>query len=124
MEEIMTNIGNGKSRNSVIETIVHIVPKEVVLGPNPLSVNHLAVNNHCSRAPFFQHFIVVFAAEFSYLWYRQKNRMDCIAGVYDKFCRTDDEAWQAQNQIPQNDPSILNGKGEGFRNPNQIDIYL
>jgi hypothetical protein len=41
MKEIMTNIGNGKSRNSVIETIVHIVHKEVVLGLNQLSVNHL-----------------------------------------------------------------------------------
>ncbi len=42
----------------------------------------------------------------------QKNaRRDCIAGIYDKFYRynrTDDgqaydEAWQAQNQITQNE---------------------
>jgi hypothetical protein len=41
----------------------------------------------------------------------EKNRMDCIAGVYDKFYRynrTDegqayDKAWQAQNQITQNE---------------------
>ena len=41
----------------------------------------------------------------------KKNRMDCIAGVYDEFYRynrTDegqayDKAWQAQNQITQNE---------------------
>nr|DAE00770.1 MAG TPA: hypothetical protein [Siphoviridae sp. ctXZQ9] len=41
MKEIMTNIGNGKSRNRVHRTIVSIVSREVILGPNPLRVNHL-----------------------------------------------------------------------------------
>jgi hypothetical protein len=41
MKEIMTNIGNGKSRNSVIETIVSIVSKEVILGSNQFNINHL-----------------------------------------------------------------------------------
>ena len=39
---------------------------------------------------------------------QEHARMDCIAGIYDKFYRTDDgqaydEAWQAQNQITQNE---------------------
>ena len=41
MKEIMTNMGIEKTRYSVIETIVHIVHKEVILGLNQLSVNHL-----------------------------------------------------------------------------------
>ena len=43
------------------------------------------------QGPIFQHFIVVFAAESPYLWYRQKDpknaRMDCTTGVYDKLYR-------------------------------------
>ena len=37
----MTNMGIEKTRYSVIGTIVYIVYKEVILGANPLSVNHL-----------------------------------------------------------------------------------
>ena len=85
----------------------------VILGPNQLNINHLGAGTIkilLFQGPIFQHFIVVFAAESPDLWYRQKDpknaRMDCIAGVYDKlyrYNRTDDEAWQAQNQITQND---------------------
>lgn len=57
------------------------------------------------RGPIFQHFIVVFAAESPYLWYRQK---EWIASPEYTTNSTDDgqaydEAWQAQNQITQND---------------------
>ena len=48
-------------------------------------------------------FIAVFAAESSYLGRRQLQKLDCIAGVYDKFYRTYDKAWQAQNRITQNE---------------------
>lgn len=34
-------MGTEKTRYSVIETIVYIVYKEVILGPNQLSANHL-----------------------------------------------------------------------------------
>lgn len=52
------------------------------------------------RGPIFQHFIVVFAAESPYLWYRQKK---WIAPQEYTTNSTDDEAWQAQNQVTQND---------------------
>lgn len=52
------------------------------------------------RGPIFQHFIVVFAAESPYLWCRQK---EWIAPQEYTTNSTDDEAWQAQNQITQND---------------------
>ena len=41
MREIMTNLGNEKSQNRVHRNIVYIVSREEILGPNPLSVNHL-----------------------------------------------------------------------------------
>lgn len=41
MKEIMTNMGIEKTRYRVNRTIVHIVHKEVILGLNQLSVNHL-----------------------------------------------------------------------------------
>lgn len=41
MRKIMTNLGNGKSQNRVHRNIVYIVSPGVILGPNPLSVNHL-----------------------------------------------------------------------------------
>ena len=37
----MTNLGNEKSQNRVHRNIVYIVSREVILGSNPLSVNHL-----------------------------------------------------------------------------------
>lgn len=41
MRKIMTNLGIEKSQNRVHRTIVYIVSPGVILGPNPLSVNHL-----------------------------------------------------------------------------------
>ena len=41
MRKIMTNLGNEKSQNRVYRNIVYIVYKEVILGSNQLSVNHL-----------------------------------------------------------------------------------
>ena len=41
MRKIMTNLGNEKSQNRVHRNIVYIVSLGVILGPNPLSVNHL-----------------------------------------------------------------------------------
>ena len=37
----MTNIGNEKSQKRVHRNIVYIVYREVILGSNPLRVNHL-----------------------------------------------------------------------------------
>ena len=91
----MTNIGNEKSPNRVHRTIVPIVPGgEGILGPNQLNINPLGAGTIkilLFQGPIFQHFIVVFAAESPYLWYRQKDpknaRMDCTTGVYDKLYR-------------------------------------
>ena len=41
MRKIMTNLENEKSQNRVHRNIVYIVSREVILGSNPLSVNHL-----------------------------------------------------------------------------------
>ena len=41
MREIMTNLGNEKSQNRVHRNIVYIVSPEVILGTNPLGINHL-----------------------------------------------------------------------------------
>ena len=41
MRKIMTNLENEKSQNRVHRNIVYIVSPGVILGPNPLSVNHL-----------------------------------------------------------------------------------
>ena len=41
MRKIMTNLGIEKSQNRVHRNIVYIVSPGVILGPNPLSVNHL-----------------------------------------------------------------------------------
>ena len=98
------------------ETLFQLFRGGVILGPNQLNINHLGAGTikiSLFQGPIFQHFIVVFAAESPYLWYRQKDpknaRMDYTTGVYDKFYghnRTD-EAWQAQNQITQNDTARL-----------------
>ena len=95
MKEIMTNLGNEKSPNKVHRTIVPIVPVPPMKSTQTIEYQSLRGRNNKNfivPGPFFQHFIVVFAAESPYLWYRQKDpknaRMDCIAGVYDKLCRT------------------------------------
>ena len=41
MRKIMTNLGNEKSQNRVHRNIVYIVSREVILGSNPLGINHL-----------------------------------------------------------------------------------
>ena len=41
MRKIMTNLGNEKSQNKVHRNIVYIVSREVILGSNPLNINHL-----------------------------------------------------------------------------------
>lgn len=102
----MTNLGNEKSPNRVHRNIVPIVPVPPMKSTQTIeyqSIRAGTIKISLFRGPIFQHFIVVFAAESPYLWYRQKNpknaRMDCPTGVYDKFYghnRTD-EAWQAQN---------------------------
>ena len=76
------------------ETLFQLFRGEGILGPNQLNINHLGAGTIkilLFQGPIFQHFIVVFAAESPYLWYRQKDpknaRMDCIAGVYDKLYR-------------------------------------
>ena len=86
----MTNLGNEKSQNRVHRNIVYIVSREENWGPNQLNINHLGAGTIkilLFQGPIFQHFIVVFAAESPYLWYRQKDRMDCTTGVYDKLYR-------------------------------------
>ena len=106
----MTNLGNEKSPNRVHRNIVPIVPVPPMKSTQTIEHQSLRGRNnknfivpHCSGALFFQHFIVVFAAESPYLWYRQK---EWIASPEYTTNSTDDEAWQAQNQITQNDSEI------------------
>ena len=106
----MTNIGNEKSPNRVHRNIVPIVPVPPMKSTQTIEHQSLRGRNnkkfYCStlfRGPIFQHFIVVFAAESPYLWYRQK---EWIASPEYTTNSTDDEAWQAQNQITQNDSEI------------------
>ena len=72
----MTNLGNEKSQNRVHRNIVYIVSREENWGPNQLNINHLGAGTIkilLFQGPIFQHFIVVFAAESPYLWYKQKQ---------------------------------------------------
>ena len=107
MKEIMTNIGNEKSPNRVHRTIVPIVPVPPVKNIQTINNQSLragTIKISLSRGPIFQHFIVVFAAESPYLWYRRM--LEWIAPQEYTTNSTDDEAWQAQNQITQNDSEI------------------
>ena len=77
-----------------IETLFQLFRSPQWKALKPLNINHLGAGTIkilLLRGPIFQHFIVVFAAESPYLWYRQKDpknaRMDCTTGVYDKLYR-------------------------------------
>ena len=90
----MTNLGNEKSPNRVHRNIVPIVPVPPMKSTQTIeyqSIRAGTIKISLFRGPIFQHFIVVFAAESPYLWYRQKDpknaRMDCTTGVYDKLYR-------------------------------------
>ena len=70
MRKIMTNLGNEKSQNRVHRNIVPIVPvppMESIQTIDSQSLRGRNNKNFIVSLLFFQHFIVVFAAEVLYL---------------------------------------------------------
>lgn len=70
MRKIMTNLGNEKSQNRVHRNIVPIVPVPPMKSTQTIEYQSLRGRNNKNfivSLLFFQHFIVVFAAEVLYL---------------------------------------------------------